>query len=382
MTQLLVLGNGAGLANYGENSSNYNLPSLQCISVPLQQVAAVSNNWLQSEKQNAFCCELALGIGEREVPLFIVKEIENRNKVNPGRMWVGNTETKDDDIETERECINSNNGYALSLGQREEKEMTGKNAREQKELSVMSIPRMHIFQDQSLHHTKIGDSNGSSGGRGMQVNVNVNVNVNGSTNQSGGDIANIPSSSSSSSLVFPCLVNDTLLSYPQSLWYCVPNLPPRPVSYVLAATATPKTQEANEWTNSSSQQNQLPFLEPALVSSLPPLPPLMTATTTTTTTPMTRTRRIQKSVKNSSIPDALQHLDEPNCESSTGSMSIAATSAALLSDTHPLVKRRCDNSEKNFECKKCGKRYKYETNLITHGKVHTEQALECEYCHK
>ncbi|ETO36253.1 hypothetical protein RFI_00807 [Reticulomyxa filosa] len=52
------------------------------------------------------------------------------------------------------------------------------------------------------------------------------------------------------------------------------------------------------------------------------------------------------------------------------------------STRHRMVKRCCHISEKKFLCNVCGKRYKYETNLITHAKVHTEQALDCPYCHK
>ncbi|ETO36988.1 hypothetical protein RFI_00075 [Reticulomyxa filosa] len=47
-----------------------------------------------------------------------------------------------------------------------------------------------------------------------------------------------------------------------------------------------------------------------------------------------------------------------------------------------VLKRHCAIADKKFACKVCGKRYKYETNLISHATVHTAQALECEYCHK
>jgi len=49
---------------------------------------------------------------------------------------------------------------------------------------------------------------------------------------------------------------------------------------------------------------------------------------------------------------------------------------------HQFIKRNCDISDKKYTCKMCGKKYKYESNLVTHATVHTERALKCEYCNK
>jgi len=80
----------------------------------------------------------------------------------------------------------------------------------------------------------------------------------------------------------------------------------------------------------------------------------------------------------------LQQEEKKICDTNDSTeISVGYMEAPItISTSHQVIKRHCDVSDKKYACKICGKKYKYESNLVTHAAVHTERALECEYCHK